>query len=98
MATPASPTSYGRKGRFRTEYFFAGEAGPVRLEDFPRGFDASFMISHDIVGAVWAPCGAEVIARANTSIRTWGKGSLITIDTADLTSDGITFYLDWHYC
>ncbi len=92
------PDLYGRKGRFRTEYFFAGDTGPVRIENFPRGFDANFMISHDLVGAVWAPCGAEVIARANTSLKTWGRGSFLIIDTADVTTDGITFYLDWHYC
>lgn len=92
------PDSYGKKGRFRAEYFFAGDTGPVRITNFPRGFDASFMIAHDIVGTVWAPCGAEVIARANTSLRTWGLGSFLIIDTADVTTDGITFYLDWRYC
>lgn len=92
------PDLHGRKGRFRTEYFFAGETGPVRVETFPRGFDSNFMVSHDIVGAVWAPCGAEVITRANTSLKTWGTGSFLAIDTADVTSNGITFHLDWDYC
>ena len=92
------PDLRGRKGRFRAEYFFAGDTGPIKTVNFPRGYDANFMISHDILGVVWAPCGAEVIARANTSIRTWGNGSLLIIDSADLTSDGVTFYLDWDYC
>jgi hypothetical protein len=92
------PDLKGRKGRFRSEYFFAGDTGPVRTVNFPRGYDANFMISHDLFGAVWAPCGAEVIARANTSIRTWGKGSFIIVDTADVTTNGVTFYLDWDYC
>lgn len=92
------PDLKGRKARFRTEYFFAGDTGPVRTVNFPRGYDANFMISHDLFGAVWAPCGAEVIARANTSIRTWGTGSFLIIDTADVTSNGVTFYLDWDYC
>jgi hypothetical protein len=56
------------------------------------------MISHDITGVVWAPCGAEVIARANTSIRTWGSGTFLAVDTADVTTDGVTFYLDWNEC
>ena len=92
------PDLPGRRARFRTEYFFAGEMGPVRVTDFGRGYDRNFMILHDIVGAVWAPCGAEVIARANTSIRTWGSGSFLAIDTADVTTQGITFYLDWAEC
>jgi hypothetical protein len=92
------PDLPGRKARFRTEYFFAGDMGPVRVTNFGRGYDSSFMVLHDIVGAVWAPCGAEVIARANTSVRTWGSGSFLAIDTADLTTNGITFYLDWAEC
>jgi Domain of unknown function (DUF4360) len=92
------PDLPGRKARFRTEYFFAGDMGPVRIANFGRGYDASFMILHDIVGTVWAPCGDEVIARANTSIRTWGYGSFLAIDTADVTTNGITFYLDWAEC
>ena len=92
------PDLKGRKGRFRTEYFFAGDTGPVRVANFPRGYEGSFMIRHDISGLVWAPCGAEVIARANTSLKTWGKDSFLTIDTADVTTNRITFYLDWDYC
>jgi hypothetical protein len=92
------PDQPGRKARFRTEYFFAGDMGPVRVRNFDRGFDGNFVISHDIEGVVWAPCGAEVTARANTSIRTWGSGSLLAIDTADVTTDGVTFYLDWDEC
>jgi hypothetical protein len=92
------PDLPGRRARFRTEYFFAGDMGPVRVTNFGRGYDSSFMILHDIVGTVWAPCGAEVIARANTSIRTWGEGSFLAIDTADVTTTGITFYLDWAEC
>jgi hypothetical protein len=92
------PDSAGRRARFRAEYFFAGHKGPVRSREFGRGYDSNFMISHGISGLVWAPCGAEVIARANTSIRTWGYGTLLAIDTADVTTDGITFYLDWDEC
>jgi hypothetical protein len=92
------PDSSGRKARFRAEYFFAGQKGPVRIREFNRGYDSNFMISHGITGLVWAPCGAEVIARANTSIRTWGYGTLLAIDTADLTADGVTFYLHWEQC
>jgi hypothetical protein len=92
------PDEPGSKGRFRTEYFFAGDMGPVRVTNFPRGYDKNFMIRHGIKGKVWAPCGAEVIARANTSLRTWGEGSFVSIDTADVTTTGITFYLDWDEC
>lgn len=92
------PDSSGKKATFRAEYFFAGQKGPVRTRDFDRGYDSNFMISHGISGLVWAPCGAEVIARANTSIRTWGYGTFLAIDTADVTTDGITFYLDWDEC
>jgi hypothetical protein len=92
------PDLYGRKARFRGEYFFAGDTGPVLVEHFPRGYDANYMISHDLFGAIWAPCGADVITRANTSVRTWGSGTFFIVDTADLTTSGITFYLDWDYC
>jgi hypothetical protein len=92
------PDESGHKAQFRTEYFFAGDMGPVRVHKFYRDYDANFMISHDIKGKVWAPCGAEVIARANTSIRTWGSGTMLSIDTADVTTDGITFDLDWDEC
>lgn len=92
------PDRPGRRARFRTEYFFAGDMGPVRVTNFPRGYDSSFVIMHDVIGKVWAPCGAEVIARANTSIRTWGYETLVSIDTADVTTQGITFYLDWAEC
>lgn len=92
------PDLSGHKARFRTEYFFAGDEGPVRTHYFERDFDGNFMISHGIEGKVWAPCGAEVIARANTSLRTWGSDTILTIDTADVTTDGITFELDWDEC
>jgi hypothetical protein len=92
------PDYPGRRARFRAEYFFAGDTGPVRQRTFHRGYDSNFMISHDITGVVWAPCGAEVIARANTSIRTWGSGTFLAVDTADVTTDGVTFYLDWNEC
>jgi hypothetical protein len=92
------PDLPGRKARFRSEYFFAGDMGPVKVTNFGRGYDRSFMILHDIVGKVRAPCGAEVIARANTSVRTWGEGSFLAIDTADVTTTGITFHIDWEEC
>lgn len=92
------PDLPGRSARFRAEVFFAGQAGPVFVHDFPRGFDASYMIEHDILGTILAPCGDQVIARANTSLRTRGNGTLATVDTADITTTGVTFYLDWYEC
>ena len=92
------PDLSGRKARFRSEYFFAGDVGPVQVTNFGRGYESNFMILHNIIGTVWAPCGAEVIARVNTSVRTWGADSFLAIDTADLTTNGITFYIDWAEC
>jgi hypothetical protein len=92
------PDLGGRKARFRAEYFFAGGTGPVRVQNFPRGYEGSYTISHDFVGAIWAPCGADVITRANTSVRTWGDGTFVIVDSADLIAGGITFYLDWDVC
>lgn len=91
------PDEDGSKGRFRAEYFFAGFTGPVKIKNFPRGYEGSFMLEHDILGAVWAPCGADVIARANTSIKTWGDDSFVAIDTADVYA-GIEFHLEWDEC
>jgi hypothetical protein len=92
------PDLYGRKARFRGEYFFAGDTGTVRFANFGRGYEGPYLIEHDVLGAVWAPCGADVITRANTSVRTWGTGTFFIVDTADLTTSGITFHLDWDYC
>lgn len=67
------------RGRLRAESFFAGGTGPVRIVEFSRGSEGNFRIVSQ-PGLVWAPCGADVIARVNTSIKTWESGSLLRLN------------------
>lgn len=85
------PDLPGRRARLRSEYFFAGDTGPVSTHTFSRGFQGHYSIWPGDAGTVWGPCEEQVLARANTGIFMWGADSLVTIDEITLT-------LDWDRC
>lgn len=93
----------GGRGWFRSEYFFAGDRGPVYLHPFTPGHETNYLLTNWVGGAVWSPCGMDVIARANTSILAERRRSRptdeasVTVDTADIRG-GIIYHLDWRTC
>jgi hypothetical protein len=93
----------GGIGRLRAEYFWAGSTGPVYTRTFWHGFFGDWMETDFVGGAVWSPCGRDVIARGNTSTiaRKSSPSSSyeaeLSVDSLDLQA-GIVYYFDWDYC
>lgn len=93
------PTTRGSRGRFRTEYFFAGSSGPVSSVDFGAGTFSDFFIDDniDFEQIVWSECGRDVNLRSNTSILALGHDAYVSVDTADI-STSIEYQLQWKFC
>jgi hypothetical protein len=93
----------GGIGRFRAEYFWAGSSGPVYSRTFWPGFFGDWIDTDYVGGAVWSPCGTDVIARGNTSAvaRKSSPSSSyeaeLSVDSLDLQA-GVIYYFAWDYC
>jgi hypothetical protein len=94
---------WGGFGSFRAEYFWAGAKGPVYTRHFGPGSFGDWTESDFIGGAIWSPCGADVIARGNTSALArksspWSSYEAeVSVDSLDLQA-GIIYYFAWDYC
>lgn len=90
-------------GRLRAEYFWAGQQGPVYNRTFSAGSFGDWMETDFVGGAVWSPCGGEVIARGNTSILARksspysSKEAEVQVDSLDLQA-GVVYYFEWNKC
>ena len=89
--------------RFRADYFFAGDEGPVMQKEFKGPDFDDFLVDNDLnlAAIVWSECGAEVNLRANTSlsIRNSNKFEYADagIDTTDIKA-GIIYHLRFRQC
>lgn len=90
-------------GMLVAEYFWAGSRGPRQIRYFWPGFFGLWMESDTTGGAVWSPCGGEVIARANTSVVARKSSpysayeAQVQVDSVDLQA-GIVYYLRAKRC
>jgi hypothetical protein len=93
----------GGRGTFRAEYFWAGSRGPVYTRNFWPNFFGDWIETDFVGGAVWSPCGTDVIARGNTSALArksspWSSYEAeIAVDSLDLQA-GIVYHFAWDYC
>lgn len=93
----------GGQSRFNAEYFWAGSRGPTMVQTWNGPLNQNYILSNDLLARslVWAPCGASVNLRINSSLmaRTNGSGdqTMSSVDSADLTS-GLIYHLQWRRC
>ncbi|MEY4615847.1 MAG: hypothetical protein RJB66_807 [Pseudomonadota bacterium] len=93
----------GASTRFDAEYFWAGSRGPRLSKTFLGPINDNYSLT-DMIRAntlVWAPCGASVNLRVNTSMMAKTNANfeqtMGTVDSADITS-GLIYRLQWKRC
>lgn len=93
----------GAYTRMDTEYFWAGSRGPRFARVYSGPTADNYTLSDGLVAQtmVWAPCGASVNLRVNSSVMAQTNRrqdqTMITVDSADLTS-GLVYHLQWRRC
>lgn len=93
----------GAQSRFNAEYFWAGSRGPIASRNFmgPLNSDYTFSNALAATSLVWAPCGASVNLRINTSLmvntNSAFEQAMSTVDSADIKS-GMIYHLQWRRC
>jgi hypothetical protein len=93
----------GAQSRFNAEYFWAGSRGPTMTKTFYGPVNQNYILSNDLLARtlVWAPCGASVNLRINSSLlaqtNSRNDQTMATVDSADLTS-GLIYHLQWRRC
>lgn len=93
----------GASTRFDAEYFWAGSQGPRLTKTFLGPVNDNYTLSDQLIATtlVWAPCGASVNLRVNTSMmaRTNSRfdQTMGTVDSADISS-GLIYHLRWRRC
>ncbi|RLN20365.1 hypothetical protein BBJ28_00024385 [Nothophytophthora sp. Chile5] len=100
------PDQSGSYAQFDTEYYFAGQRGPVATEKYPPGTDKDLFISHEVgVAAVaWSPCGESTNFRVNSALTAVKKAGAkddtqVAIDSVDSTVQaGFRYYLSTRKC
>lgn len=91
-------------GVFTAEYFFTGIRGPSLRKRFEPGYKDDFLITDRVAAPLWSECGKPAIARVNSNARVEKTSpydpdeAIITIDSTDVTTVGIVFYLDVRSC
>ncbi len=93
----------GASTRFDAEYFWAGSRGPRLSKTFLGPVNDNYTLTDELIATtlVWAPCGASVNLRVNTSMmaRTNNRfdQTMGTVDSADISS-GLIYHLRWKRC
>ena len=93
----------GASTRFDAEYFWAGSRGPRLTKLFRGPVIDNYTLTDELLATtlVWAPCGASVNLRVNTSMVAQSNSqfdqTLGTVDSADITS-GLIYHLKWKRC
>lgn len=93
----------GGSTRFDAEYFWAGSRGPRLTKTFFGPMNDPYTLTDELQATtvVWAPCGASVNLRVNTSMvaKTNNRSdqTMGTVDSADISS-GLTYHLQWKRC
>ncbi|MEA5600178.1 DUF4360 domain-containing protein [Nostoc sp. UHCC 0252] len=84
-------------GRLRSEYFFAGQRGPVFSRTFNGESDYNVRDQLVTVGDVWSRCGDSVNMRVNAAMTASGKG-MATVDSFDLAHRGLVYHIKYRQC
>jgi hypothetical protein len=81
----------------RSEYFFAGNRGPVFQRTFrgEQNYTATDRLA--TVANVWSACGSSENMRVNASIAARGKG-MATVDSFDLANRGLVYHIKYRTC
>jgi Zn ribbon nucleic-acid-binding protein len=85
------------KGTFRSEYFFAGNRGPVFQQTFNGESKYAVTDSLATVANVWSGCGNSENMRVNASISARGQG-MATVDSFNLASRGLVYHIRYRTC
>jgi hypothetical protein len=84
-------------GKLRSEYFFAGQRGPVFSRTFRGETDYNVRDQLATVGDVWSACGDSVNMRVNAAMSASGQG-MATVDSFDLAHRGLVYYIKYRTC
>ena len=93
----------GASTRFDAEYFWAGSRGPRLSKTFYGPINNNYTLTDELQAntVVWAPCGASVNLRVNTSMMARSNSqfeqTMGTVDSADFSS-GLIYHLRWRRC
>jgi len=93
----------GATTRFEAEYFWAGSRGPRISRTFYGPVTDNFTLTDELIATtlVWAPCGASVNLRANTSMMARTNSNfdqtMGVVDSADVSS-GLIYHIKWRRC
>lgn len=85
----------GGMGRFRLEYFFAGETGTCNVT-FQPGSPGNWIVAVTN-GDAWSPCGGEMILRGDSSVLA-RKALPNSPSEAEVQVESIIHYFNWRYC
>ncbi|DAZ99065.1 TPA: hypothetical protein N0F65_008370 [Lagenidium giganteum] len=93
----------GSNARFDTEYFFAGSRGPSSNAKWDKAIDDNVLLTVDAAAIVWSPCGASTNFRVNSAITAFkpspsASDVQIAIDSADATTGGFRYYVQYQQC
>ncbi len=93
----------GGRSRFNAEYFWAGSRGPLMSRNFVGPLNSDYTLTNNLIASslVWAPCGASINLRVNTSMMVTTNSAydqaMATVDSADVKS-GMIYHLQWRRC
>jgi Domain of unknown function (DUF4360) len=85
------------RATLRSEYFFAGNRGPVFQRSFNGQIDYNVRDKLATVANVWSACGDSVNMRVNASMSARGQG-IATVDSFDLSHRGLVYHIKYRAC
>jgi hypothetical protein len=84
-------------GQLRSEYFFAGQRGPVFSREFSGETNYNVRDSLETVADVWSRCGDSLNMRVNAGMSARGQGTA-TVDSFDLAHRGLVYHIKYRTC
>jgi hypothetical protein len=84
-------------GKFRAEYFFAGQRGPVLARTFRGEIDYNVQDKLVTFADVWSRCGNSVNMQVNAAMTARGQG-MATVDSFDLAHRGLVYHIKYRQC
>jgi Domain of unknown function (DUF4360) len=85
------------RATLRSEYFFAGNRGPVFSRSFNGETNYNVRDRLATVANVWSACGDSVNMRVNSSMAARGAG-MATVDSFDLAHRGLVYHIKYRPC
>ncbi len=85
------------QANLRSEYFFAGNRGPVFSRNFNGETNYNVRDRLATVANVWSACGDSVNMRVNSAMTARGAG-MATVDSFDLAHRGLVYHIKYRPC